>query len=155
MTEANHGSTEGRSSNKGESQFDFWLGYWQVTWDEDKQGTNRISKILDDRVIHEEFDGSPGLELRGRSFSVFDEQAGVWRQTWVDNSGGYLDFVGGWHGDRMVLSRQVPGDQGRVRQRMIWFDIEQDVLTWNWERSEDGGESWQLVWQLHYQRVNE
>lgn len=24
-------------------------------------------------------------------------------QTWVDNTGAYLDFVGGWLGDRMVL----------------------------------------------------
>ena len=136
-------------------QFDFWLGYWRVAWEEDKRGTNRVSKILDGRVVREEFDGRPGIDLRGVSLSVFDEEGQVWRQTWVDNNGSYLDFVGGWREDRMVLEREIPGTGGRIRQRMVWFDIDRDSLTWNWERSEDNGVSWQLVWQLRYERQTE
>lgn len=24
-------------------------------------------------------------------------------------------------------------------------------LDWDWERSEDGGQTWQLLWRIHYQ----
>jgi hypothetical protein len=53
----------------------------------------------------------------------------------------------------MILSRQVPGEQGEVRQRMVWFDIKDDSMLWNWERSEDGGDNWKLLWQLKYKRL--
>ncbi|HXH98431.1 MAG TPA: hypothetical protein VNH40_14580, partial [Gaiellaceae bacterium] len=66
-------------------EFDFWLGSWNVRWADDAHGRNTVRKILDDRVVHEDFDGRPGTTLRGTSVSVFDESAGLWRQTWVDN----------------------------------------------------------------------
>ena len=142
---------EGRS--QGGRQFDFWLGRWRVHWDEGKWGTNHVSKVLAGKVIKERFDGRPGVNLQGISLSVYDAKASVWRQAWVDNSGAYLDFVGGWDEDRMVLSRQVAGEQGKILQRMVWHDIGADSLMWNWERSEDGGQNWRLVWQLRYQRL--
>lgn len=137
------------------NQFDFWLGHWRVQWGEGEHGTNKVEKVLGDCVILEQFDGRPGTELVGKSLSTYVTARSCWQQTWVDNSGGYLDFEGGWQGDRMVLSRQVPGTDSAIWQRMIWFDIQPDSLTWNWERSEDGGKSWQLQWQLKYQRLKD
>src|SRR4051794_21470059 len=86
-------------------QFDFWLGDWDLTWGEDQRGRNVITAILDGRVIQEQFDGLAATPLRGMSVSVYDERQGRWQQTWVDNSGGYLDFTGGWADGRMVLTR--------------------------------------------------
>ena len=154
MVEASDQVKENPCQAEEFSQFDFWLGDWRVSWGEGEKGTNRVQKILGDCVIQEEFDGRPGVELIGKSLSTYDVERGCWLQTWVDNSGGYLDFNGGWQGDKMVLSRQVPGTEGDTRQRMVWFDIQPDSLTWNWERSEDGGQSWQILWQLKYQRLD-
>ena len=78
-------------SEQPETQFDFWLGEWDCAWGEDGKGSNRIERILDGKVIQENFDGSDFL---GISVSVWDSHRKLWCQTWVDNSGAYLDFTG-------------------------------------------------------------
>ena len=143
-------SDHARSASEPERrEFDFWLGGWDLTWEPDGRGTNTITSILRDRVILEQFDGSPSIPLRGMSVSAFDPGSGRWKQTWVDSDGGYLDFVGGMAGDRMILERTAkPG----VLQRMAWFDIEPESLRWNWERSTDDGATWKVVWAITYRR---
>lgn len=133
-------------------QFDFWLGEWDLTWGEDGRGTNRVTSILDGCVIQEEFDGTPSISLKGLSVSTFNPASSQWQQTWVDNSGGYLDFVGGFAEGKMILSRDARLQGKPIKQRMVFYNIEENALDWNWERSEDGGGTWQVVWQIHYQR---
>jgi hypothetical protein len=65
-----------------ERQFDFWLGDWQLAWGEGQQGTNRIDKILDGKVIREQFDGNPAMPFQGLSLSVYNPGLEEWRQTW-------------------------------------------------------------------------
>jgi hypothetical protein len=133
-------------------QFDFWLGEWDLTWGEDGVGTNRISLIMDGQVIQEEFDGTPSIDLKGLSVSTFNPNTGKWHQTWVDNSGGYLDFIGEFADRKMILSREAFVEGKPIKQRMVFYHISENELDWNWERSEDGGETWQLVWHIHYKR---
>lgn len=38
-------------------QLDFWIGTWDLTW-KGGRGTNVVNKVLDDRVIQENFTGS-------------------------------------------------------------------------------------------------
>ena len=83
-------------------QFDFWLGEWDLTWGESGRGINRITAVLDNRVIQEEFDGTPSTPLRGLSVSTYNAQMGKWQQTWVDNTGSYLDFVGEFVDGKMI-----------------------------------------------------
>ncbi len=132
-------------------QFDFWLGNWDASW-EGGSGSNSVSKILGSCVVYEQFEANDEKPLIGKSVSVYDPRANVWRQTWVDNSGGYLDFEGGWQSDRMVLSRSFERNGKTIMQRMVWYNIKQDAFDWNWEKSEDGGESWTVNWQIHYTR---
>jgi hypothetical protein len=131
----------------GARDFDFWLGEWEVSWD-DRRGTNVIEPIFDGRVILEQFDGHPGADFRGMSVSVYDESARVWRQTWVDSEGNYLQFTGSFGDGVMDLRGERSGDL----VRMQWRDIRSDALTWLWQRSEDGGESWVTMWELAYRR---
>ena len=133
-------------------QFDFWLGDWDLTWGDNGRGTNRITAVLDHRVIQEQFDGTPATPLRGLSVSTYNTALGKWQQTWVDNSGSYLDFVGEFTDGKMILSREAVLQGKPILQRMVWCNISQQSLDWNWERSEDGGETWQVMWQIHYQR---
>lgn len=139
--------------------FDFWLGEWDLTWMDDENsrgyGTNRIEYILDGKVIREQFEATDGnLEgYTGRSWSVFNPSDGEWKQTWVDNQGGYLDFTGEVEdGKRMFIRQGVNRDGKEITQRMVFYDINEDSFTWDWEVSEDGGESWQLQWRIHYTR---
>lgn len=138
------------------AQFDFWLGEWTVRWtDKDKgelAGSNRIRKTLDGCVILEEFDGRPGSPLVGTSVSTFVPGAGKWKQTWVDNSGGYLDFEGEYRDGRLILLRRAPLLGENVMQRMVFSEIRAESLTWDWQVSTDNGTSWSTRWQLRYTR---
>ncbi len=135
------------------AQFDFWLGEWDLTWADTARGTNSITAILDSNVILENFRGSPSIPLNGLSVSTYFAQVGKWKQTWVDNQAGYLDFVGDFKDGRMVLSRKTTRPNGdEIIQRIVWYNITGDELDWNWELSRDGGRTWQVNWQIHYQR---
>ena len=133
-------------------QFDFWLGTWEVTWGEHEHGTNRIERILDGMIIQENFDGRPSLAMQGMSVSVFDSGRDKWCQTWVDSQGSYLDFTGEFRDDSMVLMRETIMDSKPIKQRMRWYNIATDELDWNWEQSEDNGQTWTLLWHIHYHR---
>lgn len=138
------------------SQFDFWVGNWKLTWtnqqEEEITGSNKIQKILGSCVIEENFD-DPSRNFIGKSVSVYSSRLGKWLQTWVDNSGAYLDFVGGMVDDKMILSRSFTNLNNQIiMQRMIFYNIEDNSFDWNWERSLDGGENWELRWKIHYER---
>ena len=136
------------------SQFDFWVGKWNLTWGDSGKGTNRIEKIMNGCVIQENFDGTPSIQLKGTSVSTFSKQLGKWQQTWVDNSGGYLDFIGEFKDNKMILSREFTKDDQQIMQRMVWYNISKNELDWNWERSDDNGNSWKVLWKIHYKRKN-
>ncbi|HET7142562.1 MAG TPA: hypothetical protein VFI68_00970 [Anaerolineales bacterium] len=130
-------------------EFDFWLGEWELTWGENNHGTNRIERILNGAVVQENFVGDG---YKGMSVSVFSREDNRWHQTWVDTSGTYLDFVGDFTDGRMILTRNGIVDEKPVKQRMIWYNITKDKLMWNWERSNDNGTEWQVIWKIQYKR---
>jgi len=135
-------------------QLDFWVGDWDLTYGDGGKGRNRISKILDGCAILEEFSGAPGVQLDGRSVSMFDRTSGRWKQAWVDNSGAYLDFVGSTDNGNPVFSREATARDGRkFLQRMIFIDVKPQGFTWLWQRSDDGGASWKTSWEIRYERV--
>lgn len=137
----------------GPDALDFWIGSWTVSWP-DGTGTNTIRRALDDAVIEENFecrddDGA----LHGRSFSVLDRADGRWKQTWVDSSGAYLDFVGVLVDGRISFQRSAVIDGRDALQRMVWLDVHLDSFRWEWQRSFNGGATWEAVWPLDYRRV--
>ncbi|HEV2006708.1 MAG TPA: hypothetical protein VGQ85_08860 [Candidatus Limnocylindrales bacterium] len=133
------------------SELEFWLGTWDVTWGEHGHGTNRIERILGDHVIHEQFDGGGETSrLVGQSWSVFDPERHLWRQTWVDDQGGYLDLVGGLVDGWFSFGREAPEDSASVRQRMVFRDVGADGFHWIWEASADDGATWESRWEIDY-----
>lgn len=138
-------------------QFDFWLGEWDLSYKgpdgKVAHSRNRITRILDGCSVLEEFTGAPGVPLNGRSYSTYDRNAQRWKQTWVDNMGSYLDFVGGLADDRMILMRDAQRQGRRFKQRMVWQDIRPDALKWLWQRSDDGGDTWITQWEIDYKRL--
>ncbi len=144
-----------------EAYFDFWLGTWDLTW-EDADGTpargvNRIERILDGKVIKERFKVLSGAYegFTGESYSVYNTRTGEWKQTWVDSNGDYLDFTGEFEDNKRMFKRKgIAPDGSDILQRMIFYDITDHSFTWDWEISEDDGETWQLRWRILYNRVS-
>ena len=135
------------------SQFDFWVGSWNLTWNDSVNGTNVITKELDGCVIHENF-SHPAENFYGQSYSVYNPTKGVWQQTWVDNSGNYLDFEGSFEDGKMTLSRSFVGPRGKaVMQQMIFSNISESSLDWSWESSLDSGTTWKQLWLIHYEKL--
>jgi hypothetical protein len=139
------------------SQFDFWIGEWDLSWQDSEGKTqtakNVVSRILGGYAVQENFSTSDGT-FSGKSFSVYNANKGVWEQTWVDNSGAYITFTGGMDVDKMTLSREVMTKEGKkVIQRMVFYDISKNNITWDWESSSDEGATWKLQWRLNYKRV--
>ncbi len=141
-----------------QKQLDFWVGEWDLTWPGEKQGeldrgTNSVRRVLESCVVEENFSGDNAMHLRGKSVSIFDTRAGKWKQTWVDNEGGYLDFVGEFKDGQMILARNaVRPDGTNVIQRMVFKNITRNEFDWSWESSKDGGKTWQVQWPIHYKR---
>jgi hypothetical protein len=141
-----------------QKQFEFWVGSWEATWPGAKSGevghgTNNITRVLDGCVVEENFSAGDSGHLRGHSVSIFDTSAGKWKQTWVDNEGGYLDFTGEWKAGQMILWRESINPKGvKSMQRMVYKNISASEFDWSWEASSDGGKTWTVQWPIHYKR---
>jgi hypothetical protein len=134
------------------AQFDFWIGDWDLTWNDSLKGRNTIKKQLDNYVIAEEF-YNPATHFTGKSWSVYDTVSALWRQTWVDNQGGYIALTGKFENNKMILATEPVERNGKtIVSRMIFYNIGANSFDWNWEHSTDGGARWNLAWKIHYQR---
>lgn len=138
-------------------QFDFWIGDWELSGPGAKQGesfraSDSIQHVLDGCAVQESFTGESS-PLRGLSLSMFDAATSKWKQTWVDNSGTYVEFAGEFRDGQMVLMREnVTKDGKKALQRMVWKNITPTGLDWALERSLDDGKTWQLLAPVHYKR---
>lgn len=139
--------------------FDFWEGIWEGTWpegDEKGKAVNQLTWIAGGKVLQENFEIIEGQNkgFIGSSLSVFRPMTQQWKQAWADNQGGYFDFTGRFDGDNRIFQTAERTQAGkRIIQRMTFKNITQDSFTWDWEMSTDGGESWQLNWQIEYTRL--
>ena len=138
-------------------QMDFWVGTWDVYWQATQgiaegAGTNTITREYGNCVIQEAFDGGPTTGgLIGHSVSTYHAPLRQWRQTWVDNQGGYFALVGGQEGDDFILVSSRIADNTPL-QRMVFTDITEDSLTWRWQATADAGVTWSDQWVIHYTR---
>lgn len=138
-------------------QMDFWVGVWDVSWEASAStpaghGVNTITRAYDNCVIQEDFAGGPATGgLIGHSVSTYHAPLQRWRQTWVDNQGGYFALVGGPVGEDFVLVSSRVTDNAPV-QRMVFTDITANSLTWRWQRTPDGGATWADQWVIQYTR---
>jgi hypothetical protein len=150
-----------RCSSPEARQFDFWLGEWDLSWSAEQFGgeegtlqtaTNVVTKLYGPCVIEENFATSDG-SFQGRSLSVFDTSDALWYQTWVDSSGSYIALSGEFDDEKMVLTTQPNAHDAKTRiNRMVFRDIADNSLMWDWQVSTDHGQNWSDLWNITYKR---
>ncbi|MCP4684017.1 MAG: hypothetical protein GY867_01090 [bacterium] len=144
------GDQSGPCDRPESHQFDFWLDEWDLSWGDSGRGENVVTSELGECVIEENFTTPGGTPFIGNSISNYSAKTGKWHQPWVDNQGGHFVFEGGLVEDRMILGSEATDSTGKVfLLRMVFDDIEANSLDWRWERSDDGGQSWRVLWVIH------
>ena len=147
-----------QSDQLDSTSYDFWVGKWDAKWENANgtigSGTNHVFKVLNGTVIEENFAITGGAQagFLGKSISVMGAN-NQWHQAWADNQGGYFDFVGGVLGDKKIFkTKLVERDGKQIIQRMVFYEIKKDSFTWDWEGTQDGGDTWNLLWRISYTR---
>ncbi|HEY8815550.1 MAG TPA: hypothetical protein VIP57_10680 [Candidatus Dormibacteraeota bacterium] len=140
---------------RDERSLDFWIGNWTTRWKDgggrSHRGSNVILKL--DRGIRELFEGpSKPRRYVGVSVSEWNPRSSVWEQEYWDNSGYHAFFKGGWRGDRFILDQAYSETTPNPRHRLVWSSVKVESLLWNYEASEDGGQTWASRWQIAYRR---
>ncbi len=136
----------------GEHALDFWLGAWDLTWNDTIHGTNSITLEMDGKVIAEHFN-DPTNKYRGASWSVYDPKTGQWNQTWVDTQAEYIALTGGPVEDRFELrtvARDIKGVM--TTHRMVFSNIRKGSFDWDWQQTTDDGKTWASQWKIQYRR---
>lgn len=137
-----------------EKQLDFWIGNWTVedTTPGAKKslGTNKIERLYDGKVIHENFKMGT---FEGQSWSVYNPQAKLWQQTWVDNGGGYIAMRSTLADGDLAIQTLTRETAPLVASRMVFSNVKPNAFTWRWEATKDGGKTWTLNWRLQYTRA--
>jgi hypothetical protein len=116
--------------------------------------TSLIEKLYSGCAIRENW--MPLKSGAGGSLSSYLPEKRAWQQIWVDSSGSWVTFTGGWDGNAMVLEGvwPMPGhpqQRTRISYRLLPDStVEQSGVT-----SDDEGKTWQPGFDFIYTRIRE
>ena len=106
---------------------------------------------VEDNVLNK-----PGDEYRAVALRSFDAANGTWAIWWLDGRaphrldvpvvGGFADGVGTFFADDTLNGREI-------RVRFVWTRQSADALRWEQAFSQDGGESWEVNWEMAFARA--
>ena len=123
---------------------DFWVGDWKVFMGDQEVGRNQITKLQRGCIIHESWTSASGGT--GESINFYDPKTGLWRQHWVDESGGVVWYEGGPRGNGIHMVGENIDSKGTVKAARVSLTPRGDGTVHHLiEHSVDGGETW-MVW---------
>ena len=125
------------------SQFDFWVGNWDVYGPQGKQVANSLIEKVYGCGIRENWKpfGRPG----GGSLNIYVPETKQWEQFWIDSGGSRAHFKGGMQGKAMVLT----GEWGKLT-RMTYTPNADGSVRQLVEQSDDKGKSWATAYDFTY-----
>lgn len=139
-------------SSQESSQFDFWLGEWDVQTPQGQHaGNSSIQKILGSCVVLENWSGG-GLD--GKSFNIYNRDLKKWQQWWVDTSGRVTLYTGEIVNGEMRYLAEAGPQNGPQSRKMTFSRLGPDKVRQLGEMSTDGGKTWTVAYDLIYVRKN-
>jgi len=127
------------------SQFDFWVGEWDVFVPEGKRaGSNSIQKEEYGCLLVERWTSASGTT--GQSYNFVDLETGKWRQVWV-SAGATIDYVGGLNDDgAMVLEGTIGYGEGKpgngAKFRGTWTPNDDGTVTQYFQQYDPDKKEW-------------
>lgn len=133
-------------------KLDFWVGEWKVLNPQGQvAGHNKITKILDDCALLEEWTGSG--PSTGKSLNFYHPVKKHWQQVWVNNFGSPLELIGVPGKDLMTYTGVSVNPQGKqVLNEMVLSKVNDDEVRQLWRQSPDDGKTWNTVFDGRYHR---
>lgn len=149
-------------------QLDWFIGKWDVVsryltadgeWVEDHLTTEH-TYILGGHVIFEHF-GGPLFQMPFEAWSLrkFNPNTSMWEQRWVDvTPSGFADWTGSWDGEAGTFTGYAnrtlneDGTPQETAAREVFSNITDEGFAWEYQRTEDGGQTWTATWTLDYTR---
>jgi hypothetical protein len=136
-------------------QLDFWVGHWSVSpkaAPSRRTATSLIEKLYSGCAIRENWMPLHGGD--GGSFSSYLPDKHAWQQLWVDSSGSWVNFTGGWDGHAMVLEGVWPqAGHPQQKTRMSYRMLPDGTVEQSGVTSDDDGKTWQPGFDFIYTRV--
>ncbi|WGM38465.1 hypothetical protein [Caulobacter sp. NIBR1757] len=130
-------------------QFDFWVGEWDVypTGQDVLVARSTIEKLYGGCAVRENW--KPLKGTGGGSLNAWRPDEKGWRQTWLDSSGAWAEFRGGWTGSAIVIQ----GDWAGTLTRMTYTPGADGTVRQFGETSADKGATWKTSFDLTYRRA--
>ena len=150
--------------------FDFLVGHWRVQhrrlrrrlagctdWDL-FEGSSRLWTVLDGHgTVDDNWIDLPGGAYRALTVRAWDPSAGQWSIWWLDGRwpqtldtpmrGGFgADGVGRFYADDSFEGRPI-------RVRFVWSELASGSPCWEQAFSTDGGQTWEVNWEMRFHRV--
>ncbi len=137
---------------------DFWLGQWDVYSGNEKDGTNRIVRVLHGCAVEEHWRDVEGSE--GQSLFYFNRAGARWKQVWVTEQG---LAIGGTKEKseqtelttptQLRFQGQYPGRDGApILDRTTLTHNPDDTVRQLIDISFDNGQTWRVTFDAIYRR---
>jgi hypothetical protein len=135
------------------SQFDFWIGSWNV----EETGapgrtvaSSREEKIAGNCALLENYDEPDGYS--GKSVNFWDAVLKKWRQTWTDSAGNVSEFEGSLRDGAIRFEGESHTASGkRVYRRLTFTPLPDGSVRQASEASPDG-RTWKVNYDYRYVR---
>lgn len=129
---------------KGFSDFDFWLGDWDVVANGNSKpaGTNRVTKESSGCFIYESWKNIQGIP--GNSMNYYNPLTEKWRQLWLGSGGNVIDISGSLVDGSMVLVGTITTyNNGKILPfRGIWTLNEDGSVRQFFEQQNNADGKW-------------
>lgn len=138
---------------EGFSDFDFWLGEWEVhVANGAKAGSNVIRKAERGCVLIENWTNVRGGT--GMSVNYLDLTTNEWVQIWNAEGGSQINVRGGLTKDGMRMEGHIHyvGNGTTAPFRALWTPLPDGRVRQFFEQSNDGGETWTPWFEGFYSR---